>query len=254
MDASDILQVDDAVLRRIAADHDIAELLLCRQAAIRQNGKFKGLGRGLRRRAHRSGRDLKVLLVDSTLDVVDGQPQLRHLICFQPYAHTEIIGPAKNVAHSGRTQQDIPQVDIGIVVHERNAMRMLRRIDGHQHQDGRITLQRGKTQLLHLRGQGRRRNTDTVLNIQRHDIGIGSYIKSSCDLGGAIVTAVTLHIRDTRHPVDLGLDSGGCGLFDRLRIRANKITGDLYRRWGDVRVLADRHVQDRQCSHQQNDQ
>src|SRR6202012_4394893 len=108
--------------------------------------------------------------------------------------HAKVVGKTADGTHTRNAQQGVLDKDVGIVVEERNVVRILWRVNSHHHQHTGIYRANGKPQTAGRRRQQRGGDAYPVLYIQRGHIYIGAYLEGNIQLHSAVVGAVALHV------------------------------------------------------------
>ncbi len=238
-----IFQPHQRARRRVAAHDDFPKIVFFAQSAIGKDRVLEGLRGRLRRSAHRPTRHLQVLLLQRRHYLVGRHAQLGQPVGLEPDAHTEIIGPAKNITYPRYPQQRIPNVDIRVVVQKRDAVRTLRRVHSHQHKQRRVSFPHHHPQPGYFLRQLRLRNAYAVLHVERGNIHIGAHLEGHVHAHAPIIGGVGLHVVHAGCTVHLGLDGRSHGLFHRLRVGTGIRARYLHHRGRDVGVLADRQTE-----------
>ena len=118
----------------VAADDDVAELLLVEQAPLRLDGVGVLGPRHRGRPADLAGRGDLVLLVDGVHDVRDRDPELRDAVGPEPDAHGVVAAAEEVDLADARDAGDrVVDVDRGVVREEVVVVRPLRRLDRLTH-------------------------------------------------------------------------------------------------------------------------
>jgi hypothetical protein len=194
----------------IRPDDDLLELLDRGETAGRLDIELELLFVGDRLGADAPHRRLHVLRLDRGDDVARGQAKARQAVGSQPGAHRVILGTRQHrIADTRRALDLIEDVDGDVVGDEQRIVGALGRIDGNDAEHGRGFLLDADTLALHFLRQFRQCHLDTVVEIDRVDVGIGAKLERGREGIAAVIAADAFHIHHL-------VDADGLRL-DRLR-------------------------------------
>ena len=198
-------------------------------------------------RAEDAGRDLHVLLADRPNDVGRRQPARRQPIGIEPDAHA-VLARAEDLraADAGNARELVLHPQVGEVRQIQQVVALVGRDEVHDHDEVGRGLLGHDADALHFRRQPRQRLRHAVLHLHLRVVEIGAEREGDGERHPAVGCRLREHVEHVLDAVDLLLERRGHRLGDDPRVRA-RIGGahDDCRRH-DLRVLADRQLEERQ--------
>ena len=244
LDAGHVAQPGNGGARRL--QHDLAELLGRGQSPLGIHRQLQHDAVRRRRAADGARRDLHVLLADRLQDVAGGEPAGGGLLGIDPHAHRIGTGTeGDDLAYARQARDLVAHPQAGEVRQVKGIVAPVRRIQVHDHRQGRRGLHRGHAQRPHRRRQPRQYLRDPVLHLDRSQVHVGAGGEGNRELHDAVGTRRRLHVDHALDAVDRLLEGTGHGVGDGAWVRAGIGRGDLHRRRHHVRVLAHRQVRQR---------
>ena len=236
---------------------DFTELIRCSQASLNIQGILKSIvSCPSKRLSHITGRDLHILCLNGSIDLLGTETTDTHRLGIQPDTHGIVTG-SHHVYRSypRHTSQLVHQVQIGIVGQVKSIINTIANQSKHHDNVRRFLLYRYPL-LFHRFGQRIQRYTHTVLHHDCSHINVCSNLESN---GQGIHTRCRrsgTHIHHPFYPIHLLFNGDTYGLRHRFGIRSRIDGIHLYRRRCNVRILGHRKFieHDKPCHHDKQSQ
>ena len=253
IDARQILDAHDRSVG-IGAHNNVFELFGVGQPAFRRDRQLYLLALRRGRRADPAERGLHVLALHRCDNVRRSQVEGGQAVGVEPQPKRIIQRPEQaRLPDAADPRQRVDDVDGRVVVQEQRVVRVLRRIDRHDLQQGRRFFSNDEPLPLHLLRQQGRGELGPVLHVYRVDIRIGAERKGDRQRVAAVGAARRLVIERIIDAVDLLLDRLRDGRLDDLRIGPGVKRRQRHLRRHDIRELRDRYPCHRNDPGERND-
>ena len=239
----------------VGADDDVRELLFRRQSAARVDRELELRVDRRRRRAEDARRHLHVLLTNRADDVGRRELARGEAIRIEPDAHAELAGAEHlRAAHAWNARELVLHAQVGVVREIEVVVALVGRDEVHDHDEVGRRLLGDDADALHFGGQPRQRLRDAVLHLHLRVVEIGAEREGDRERHPAIGCRLREHVEHVLDAVHLLLERRGHRFGDDLRVGSRIGRAHDDRRRHDLRVFADRQLQERQgagCDDQQ---
>ena len=256
LDPSDIGQARDRAVFR-GLDDDLAELFLGGQPALSVHRELEvrpAAVIGERRRAHRAGRHLHVLLPDRAHDIAGRQAARGDLLRIEPHAHGIVAGPEQHdLAHARDAREHVLHVQHRVVAQVDGVVAIVGRHQVHHHRQIGRALDRRHTELAHLFRQARQRLRDPVLHLHLRIVHVGAEPEGHGERQDPVGGGLRGHVEHVLHAVDLLFQRGRDRFRYDLRAGSRVLRAHDHRRRDHLRILADGQTHHRQQAGDEDD-
>ncbi|MNZ77189.1 hypothetical protein D3C78_957180 [compost metagenome] len=254
LDPGDVLQASDFAIGT-GADDDVLELFLVDQAALGVDRQLEACGAGGGRGTQLARGNLAVLFADGRDHVTGGQVARSGLVRVEPHpqrvvAHAEQL----HITDTAQARQLILDVEQGVVGQVEHVVAFVRRGQVHHHRQVGRRLVHGDTDARHFLGKFRLGPGHAVLHLHLGVVQVGTQGKGDGQGDLAVGGRLRGHVQ---HVLDAGdglLQGSGHGFTDDFRVGTGEVGAHHHGRRHDFRVFADRQLEQRDRTGDQNQQ
>ena len=199
------------------------------------------------------GGHLDILLAQGAHDIGGREPAAGELAGIEPHPQGVVAGPEKlDVPHPLDARQRILHLEKRVIGNEQLIEPLPRREEIHAQEDARRLLPRRHPLPAGFLGELRQRHRHPVLRQHLGLVDVGAELEGDVDRRLAVAGALRRQIEHPLDAVDLLLDRRGDRLGDDLRPSAGIERGDGDRGRGDIRILPDRHADQRHAADEED--
>ena len=199
LDAGYIAQTKNFAVR-LCLDDNVFEFFGLLQTSFVTDGILESL---LTTFTKLSRSSFDVLFGQGIGDIGRNQVILSHDIRLQPDTHRVILSHHSGITHTFHTLKFRNQVDLGVVFHKLNVILVFRIVQREDQQHRVLTFLGCDTDFGNFGRQQTLCHRNTVLNVDRSHIRVGTLVEVHTDFGRTVVCRTRLNIHHVLYTIDL---------------------------------------------------